>query len=61
MDFFSDACAIEDNIEDDIPDWREWAPVATDGELGAFIELVSEGKVYTSSMHILNSLYNNLN
>jgi hypothetical protein len=44
-DIIVDARAIEDVIEDDVDNWREWPPVCTDGEMTAFIELVSEGRV----------------
>jgi len=50
-DFFLDACTIEDVIEDDVGDWREWTPLSTDGEMAAFIELVSSGKVYILYIH----------
>lgn len=53
-DFFLDACAIEDVVEDGVDSWKEWTPVCTDGEMAAFIELASGGKVYILSVYSLN-------
>ena len=47
---------MEDGLEDDANTWREWGPVSTDGEMAAFIELVSDGKVYASSRIFMNTL-----
>nr|GAT43664.1 predicted protein [Mycena chlorophos] len=44
-DTFNDAIALEDiSVEDDT--WREWPLLATDGDIAALVELVSEDKVH---------------
>lgn len=52
-DTFQDAAALEDIlIQDDA--WREWPLLATDGDLAALIQLVSEHKVCSLfTLHLL--------
>ena len=49
-ELFQDASALEELVsqqDEDMP-WREWPLLATDGDLAALVELVSDGKVQLS-------------
>lgn len=50
-DVFHDAIAQEEELhadDEDESDWREWSLLATDGDVAALLELVSDGKVQHS-------------
>lgn len=48
QDLFSDAQTLEELLtqEDEATAWREWSLLASDGDIAALLELVSENKVF---------------
>ena len=42
-------------MEEDIGAWKQWNLLATSGEMAAFVEVVSNGQVRTSTL-VLNKL-----
>jgi oxalate---CoA ligase len=47
-DIFHDAAALEEISMEQDGVWREWPLLATDGDMAALLELVSENKVSDS-------------
>ncbi|KIJ51348.1 hypothetical protein M422DRAFT_26765 [Sphaerobolus stellatus SS14] len=45
IDTFADACMTEDSVEEGGNDWKEWNLLASNGDMAAFIDLVSEGRL----------------